>query len=195
MKPHWLMLSPSVVPVAVSPVLICIIGTHWMTTGATGTLGCHWTTLAHESTQWSPSGNPVVICIIGTHWKTTGRKLATNNYFSSGIPVYTGSKFQVQWIVTGLPLKYHWLRVSPVAPPLPWASVHWLVQCTLECQWDATGWPSVHWDTTGPPSEYLQATLEHYWKNLVESAPHWDATGKTLNFEAYCDSPHTPGHI
>ena len=24
------------------PVLICIIGTHWKTTGATGTLGCHW---------------------------------------------------------------------------------------------------------------------------------------------------------
>ena len=25
-----------------NPVLICIIGTHWKTTGATGTLGCHW---------------------------------------------------------------------------------------------------------------------------------------------------------
>ena len=24
------------------PVLICIIGTHWKTTGATRTLGCHW---------------------------------------------------------------------------------------------------------------------------------------------------------
>ena len=24
------------------PVLICIIGTHWKTTGATSTLGCHW---------------------------------------------------------------------------------------------------------------------------------------------------------
>ena len=24
------------------PVLICIIGTHWKTTGTTGTLGCHW---------------------------------------------------------------------------------------------------------------------------------------------------------
>ena len=24
----------------------------------------------------------------------------------------------------------------------PWASVHWLVQCTLECHWNATGWPS-----------------------------------------------------
>ena len=33
--------------------------------------------------------------------------------------------------------------------PLPWASVHWLVQCTLECHWNATGWPSVHWNTTG----------------------------------------------
>ena len=24
------------------PMLICIIGTHWKTTGATSTLGCHW---------------------------------------------------------------------------------------------------------------------------------------------------------
>ena len=24
------------------PVLICIIGTHWKTTGATSTMGCHW---------------------------------------------------------------------------------------------------------------------------------------------------------
>ena len=63
--------------------------------------------------------------------------------------------------------------------PLPWASVHWLVQCTLECHWNATGWPSVHWDTTGPPSEYLQGTPEHHWKNLVETAPHWNTTGET----------------
>ena len=54
--------------------------------------------------------------------------------------------------------------------PLPWASVHWLVQCTLECHWNTTVWPSVHWDTTGRPNEYLQGTLEHHWKNLVETA-------------------------
>ena len=65
--------------------------------------------------------------------------------------------------------------------PLPRASVHWLVQCTLQCHWSVTGWPSVHWDTTGPPSEYLQATLEHHWKNVhvVETALHWNATGET----------------
>ena len=55
---------------------------------------------------------------------------------------------------------------------LPWASVHWLLQCTLEWHWDAIGWSSVHWNTTGRPSEYLQGTLEHHWKNLVETAPH-----------------------
>ena len=65
---------------------------HWDVTG---------TTLADASTQWYPSGDPVLICIIGTHWKTTakpledhwkhtGNTLATNNSFSSGIPVYTG---------------------------------------------------------------------------------------------------------
>ena len=36
-----------------------------------------------------------------------------------------------------------------ITQPLPWASVHWLVQCTLECHWNATGWRSVIWDTTG----------------------------------------------
>ena len=42
-----------------------------------------------------------------------------------------------------------------------------------------TGWSSVHWDTTGPPSEYLQGTLKHHWKNLVETAPHCNATWET----------------
>ena len=46
--------------------------------------------------------------------------------------------------------------------PLPWANVHWLVQCTLECHCSATGWPSVHWDTTGRPSKYVQGTLKHH---------------------------------
>ena len=54
--------------------------------------------------------------------------------------------------------------------PLPWANIHWLVQCTLECHWNATGWPSVHWHTTVRPSEYV----------------HWNATGKTK-----LKQPHT----
>ena len=58
--------------------------------------------------------------------------------------------------------------------PLPWASVHWLVHCTLECHCKATGWPSVCWDTTGRPSECLQGTLGHHWTNLVETGPHWN---------------------
>ena len=57
------------------PVLICMIGTHWETTGATSTLDATGTTLADASTQWYPNGNPVLICIIGTHWKTTGKPL------------------------------------------------------------------------------------------------------------------------
>ena len=63
--------------------------------------------------------------------------------------------------------------------PLPWASVYLLVQCTLECHWNVTGWPSVHCDITGRPSEYLQGTLKHHWQNLVETVPHWNATGET----------------
>ena len=86
--------------------------------------------------------------------------------------------------------------------PLPWASVHWLVQCTLECHWNVTGWPSVHWDTTGK-TQLKQPTLECHWRDLVESAPHWDATGETLTFAAYTGTPleglwqptHAPTHI
>ena len=83
------------------PVLICIVEhagrplepqVHWDATK---------TTLADTSTQWYPNGDPVLIFIIGTHWNTIGRPLedhwkhtgntrATNNSFSSGIPVYTG---------------------------------------------------------------------------------------------------------
>ena len=44
------------------PVLICIIGTHWKTTGKP----------------------------MEDHWKHTGNTLATNNSFSSGIPACTG---------------------------------------------------------------------------------------------------------
>ena len=83
------------------PVLICIVGIHWKTTGATSTLGRHWNHTGAASNQWCPNGDPVLICTIGTHWNTTGRPLkdhlkhtgntlATNNSFSSGIPVYTG---------------------------------------------------------------------------------------------------------
>ena len=58
-----------------------------------------------------------------------------------------------------------------------------LSQCTLAGP-VYTGMPladpvSVHWDTTGRPSKYLQGTLEHRWKNLVETAPHWNATRET----------------
>ena len=83
------------------PVLICIIGTPWKTTGATSTLGCHWNYTGWCLPKWCPSDDPVLICIIGTHWDTigrpledhwkhTGNTLATNNSLSSGIPVYTG---------------------------------------------------------------------------------------------------------
>ena len=109
------------------PDSVSTLGYHWTDhSGRPLEPQVHWvatrTTLADASTQWCPSGDPVLICIFGTHWKTTGKPLedhwkhtestlATNNSFSSGIPVYTGSKFQAHWIATGLPLEDHWLRV------------------------------------------------------------------------------------
>ena len=72
--------------------------------------------------------------------------------------------------------------------PLPWASVHRLVQGTLECHWNAPGWPSTveyHWAT----QRILQGTLEHHWKSLIETSPHWNATGETLTIAAYTETP------
>ena len=83
-----------------NPVLICIIGTHWKTTGARRTLGCHWNHTGwcqHPVvSQWQSSVNLHNWNTLHHHWMATGRpleahwKLATNNSFSSGIPVYTG---------------------------------------------------------------------------------------------------------
>ena len=90
------------------------------------TLGYHWTdhtgrplepqvhrdatgtTLADASTQWCSSGDPALICIIGTHWKTTRKPLEDHwkhigyqQFFSSGIPVYTGLPLDCHWKTTG----------------------------------------------------------------------------------------------
>ena len=64
-----------------------------------------------------------------------------------------------------------------------WSIVHWHV----------TGMPlvdsSVHRDTNGLPSKYLQGTLENHWKNVVETIPHWNAIGETLTTIAYTGTP------
>ena len=88
------------------PVLICIIGTHWKTTGATSTLGCHWNHTA--STQWCPSGDPVLICIIGTHWKTTGKPLDDHWKHTGFLQWHSSVHWGLSSRHTGLPLDCHW---------------------------------------------------------------------------------------
>ena len=65
------------------PVLICIIGTHWKTTGKTLEI----------------TGRP-----LEAHWLPT---IISQVAFQCTL----GSKFQAHWIATGLPLEDHWLRV------------------------------------------------------------------------------------
>ena len=100
-------------------VLICIIGTHWKTTGATSTLGCHWNHTGwcyHPVvSQWRSSVNLHNWNTLEDHWKATGRPLE-HHWKHTGIsPVAfqctLGSEFQAHWIATGLPLEDHWLRV------------------------------------------------------------------------------------
>ena len=115
--------------------------------------------------------------------------------------------------VPGIALSPHWWEMNCVITvtystaslcvsswqPSPWASVHWLVQCTLECHWLTQCTLRYHWATKqilagyiGTPLEKLSwdsPTLECHWRNLVESAPHWDASGETLTFAAYTGTP------
>ena len=90
------------------PVLICIIGTHWNTTGATSTLGCHWNhtgwCLHPVVSQWQSSVNLHNWNTLEHHWKCTGYQQFFLQWHSS---VHLG----LNWIATGLPLDYHWLMV------------------------------------------------------------------------------------
>ena len=101
------------------PVLLCIIGTHWKTTGATCTLGCHWNhtgwCLHPVVSQWRSSVNVHNWNPLEDHWKATERPLEDHWTHTGFSPVafqcILGSKFQAHWIATGLPLEDHWLRV------------------------------------------------------------------------------------
>ena len=91
--------------------LFCIIGTHWKTTGATSTLGCHWnhTGWCH---QWCFSGNPVVICIIGTYWKITGAHWKHTDYQQFCLQWHSSVHWGLRYRHTGLPLDYHWITTG-----------------------------------------------------------------------------------
>ena len=104
------------------PVLICIIGTHWKTTGATSTLGCHWNhtgwCLHPVVFQWRSSVNLHYWNTLEDHWKATGKPLEDHWKHTGISPVAfqctLGSKFQAHWIATGLQLEDHWLRVRGI---------------------------------------------------------------------------------
>ena len=101
------------------PILIYLIGTHWKTTRATSTLGCHWThtgSCQHPVvSQWRSSVNWHNWNTLEYHWKATGRPLETHWPPTILSPVAfqctLGSKLQTHWIATGSPLDYHWFRV------------------------------------------------------------------------------------
>ena len=94
------------------PVLICIIGTHWKTTGATKTLGCHWNHTGRCQhpvvSQWRSSVNLHNWNTLQDHWKATARPLQDHWEHTGISPVAfqctLGSKFQAHWIATGRPL-------------------------------------------------------------------------------------------
>ena len=134
------------------PVLICIIGTHWKTTGATSTLGCHWNhtgwCLHPVVSQWRSSVNLHNWNTLEDHWKATGRPLEDHWKHTGISPVAfqctLGSKFQAHWIATGLPLEDHWLRVRVGVPHLQLVFHQRLDTICLDAV--GCGWP-VQWSS------------------------------------------------
>ena len=83
------------------PVLICIIGTRWKTTGATSTLGCHW-----NHTGWCKQ--PVV-----SQWR-------------SSVNLHNWDTLEHNWKATWRPLEVHWKHTGYQQILLQWhSSVHW----------------------------------------------------------------------
>ena len=84
------------------PVLICIIGTHWKTTGKP----------------------------LEDYWKTTGSTLATKIISPVAFQCTLGSKCRAHWTATGLPLEDHWLRVrESVSHTSKSILVHTMARC------------------------------------------------------------------
>ena len=105
------------------PELICILGTHWKTTGATITLGCHW---KHTGwckhpvvSQWRFSVNLHNWNTLEDPWKATGRLLEAHWKHTRNQQLFLQWHSSVHWGLsfrhTGLPLDYHWFRVRAVA--------------------------------------------------------------------------------
>ena len=101
------------------PVLICIIGSHWKTTGAISILGCHWNHTGwcqHPVvSQWRSSVNLHNWNTPEHHWKATGRPLEAHWKHTGYQQIFLPWHSSVHWGLssrhTGLPLNYNWLRV------------------------------------------------------------------------------------
>ena len=91
------------------PVLICIIETHWNTTGANKCTGMplepHWLMPA-------PSGDPVLICIIGTHWNTTWRPLEDHWKHTGYQQFFLQWHSSVHWGLVPDTLDFHWITTG-----------------------------------------------------------------------------------
>ena len=130
---------------------IPLIRPHWKTTGATGTLGCHW-----NHTGWCL--HPVVF-----QWR-------------SSVNLHNWNTLEDHWShrYTGMPLEPHWLMLAPSGVPVG-SSVNLHNWNTLEDHWKATGRPlEAHWHfSSGIPvytGVYVPGTLDC----------HWIATGRPL---------------
>ena len=117
------------------PVLICIIGTHWKTTGATGTLGYHWNHTGwcwHPVvSQWRSSVNLHNRNTLEDHWKATGRPLEEpwkhTVYQQSFLQWHSSIHWGLSSRHTGWPLEDHWLRVRVLIP----TNYNWGTHCVL----------------------------------------------------------------
>ena len=119
---------------------IPLIRPHWKTTGATGTLGCHW-----NHTGWCL--HPVVF-----QWRSS----VNLHNWNTGRPLEP----QVHWDATGTTLADASTQWCPSGDPV--------LICIIGTHWKTTGKPlEAHWHfSSGIPvytGVYVPGTLEDHW--------------------------------
>ena len=90
-------------------IIICIIGTHWKTTGATSTLDCHWNNTV--GSQWQSSVNLHnwnTLEALEAHWKRNGNTGYQQLLLQWHSIVHCGLNSRH----TALPLDYHWITTG-----------------------------------------------------------------------------------
>ena len=118
------------------------------------------------------------IAILFGNIKSISRLSHREYYMSEKVFVFV----EKIWNWKGMTLVYFrsvLFRTTTMTTPLPWSSVHWLVQCTLEYhwtdRWTALADAIIQWSSSGNLM-LIWNTLEDHWSHKYTGMPlepHW----------------------